>query len=80
MGLSKNKGNKSYQKHWLGVYMLGITSFEEVLRIQPKNYDVCKLLGMRYEYIGKKDKAIDFFKKSIQIKPTYKAYSELGKT
>lgn len=47
------------------------TGFEEVLKSDPKNYQVLGDLATTYYYMGNPDKAIETVKKALEISPNF---------
>jgi tetratricopeptide (TPR) repeat protein len=55
-----------------------ISQWQMVIRLAPEHYAALLNLGSVFEETGMTPEAIDMFQRSIEIKPTYMAYSNLG--
>ncbi len=61
-----------------GRYDDAISQWQMVIRLAPEHYAALLNLGTAFEEIGMTPEAIDMYQRSIEIKPTYMAYSNLG--
>ena len=65
--------------HKLGNLQEAKIIYEEILSIDPENFDALNLLGVVYKQNGEANIAIEFIRKSIAINPTISwAYTNLG--
>lgn len=65
--------------YWLaGRYAEAETHFLRVAELIPDNYIVYRNLGGLYVVMGRREKAAEFLQKSLTLKPSATAYSNLG--
>jgi serine/threonine protein kinase/tetratricopeptide (TPR) repeat protein len=65
-----------YYRH--GRYPEAVEQFREVIKLTPDNYEAYNSLGGFYHLIGRNEEAETMCQRSLGIKPTARAYSNLG--
>lgn len=58
--------------------MIAIEYYKKALDIYPKDYVALNNLGLLYESIPDDNLAMEYYKKSIEVKPNYEAFFNLG--
>ena len=72
---------QGFAYHQQGMFNEAKVLYEQVLKIQPKNFSALQLIATLYAQINEPLKAIDFFSKAIRINPNFApCYSNRGNT